>query len=208
VRLYEATARPAAPPAAPEGSDVLRIVGQLKGQLLALETTKRALERELSTARRQSEQLAADNLALRRELDAAGAAQAEVARLREENTLIEEESVDILSRLEQLRTENEAQRELLATLSGERQAAMEEIDRLRAAGGESELLSIKAEFLEKERQSLAEENTQIGRECEGLKDEAGALRREAAALRKQLKEIKESLLLVRDSARSDYYNLA
>jgi hypothetical protein len=96
VRLERLRERPAAPrpvaaTAAAEGGDVLRIVGQLKGQLLALETTKRALERELSTARRQVEHLAADNRGLREELEAAEASGAEVLRLREENALLEEE---------------------------------------------------------------------------------------------------------------------
>jgi len=187
--------------------DVLRIVGQLKGQLLALETTKRALERELSTTRRQVEHLAADNLALRGELEAAEAAQAELARLRHENALLEEETADVLARLEQLKAEGEEQREHLSALAQEHAAAAVELEGLRAASAEGELLRIKAEFMEQEKASLSQENAQLGRECEGLKDERDALGREVATLKKQLKEIRESLLLVRDSARSDYYDL-
>jgi chromosome segregation ATPase len=204
VRLPDAVARQQG---ALEGGDVLRIVGQLKGQLLALETTKRALERELSTARRQVEPLAADNKALREQLEVARAAQAEVERLREENALLEEEASDVLGRLEQFRRQNEEQRTRLDTLGQEQQAAAEELARLRSADTEGEFLRIKAEFLEKEKTSLAAENAQLGRECEELKDERDALGREVGALKKALKEIRESLLLVRDSARSDYYDL-
>lgn len=205
----EKVPRPLAPKAEapPEGGDVLRIVGQLKGQLLALETTKRALERELSTARRQVEHLAADNKALRGELESAAAAQAELLRLREENALLDEETADVLSRLEGLRSEGEESRERLAALAQENQAAGEELARLRLAASEGEMLRIKAEFLEKEKGSLSAENTQLARECEVLKDERDGLFREAASLKKSLKEIRESLLMVRDSARSDYYDL-
>lgn len=194
--------------AAPEGGgDVLRIVGQLKGQILALETTKRALERELSTARRQVEHLAADNKALRAELEAAEAAQAELLRLREENALLEEETADVLGRLERLKSDNEEQREQLAQMAAEQQAMREELARLSTAANDGAMLRIKAEFLEKEKASLAAENAGLARECETLKDERDVLTKEVGSLRQSLKEIRESLLLVRDSARSDYYDL-
>lgn len=206
ARAVESLAGRAAAPER-EGGDVLRIVGQLKGQLLALETTKRALERELSTVRRQVEHLAADNKGLRAELEAAEVAQADLSRLREENALLEEESADVLSRLEQLKADSEEQRERLATLALENQASAAELTSLRAASADGEMLRIKAEFLDKEKFSLAEENAQLGRECEEIKDERDGLAREVITLKKSLREIRESLLLVRDSSRSDYYDL-
>ncbi|MFH0808925.1 MAG: hypothetical protein V2A77_00410 [Pseudomonadota bacterium] len=194
-------------PTAADGHDVLRIVGQLKGQLVALETTKRALERELSTAKRQVEHLAATNKTLREDIEVAGSAQAELLRLREENSLLEEEASDVLGRLEQLKAENQTRAVKLAAAAQENQAAAEQLGLLRAASTETELLRIKAEFIEKEKLALAEENAQLARECEQLKDESRILTDEVTGLRKSLKEIRESLLLVRDSSRSDYYDL-
>ena len=188
--------------------DVSGLIEDLHMQLLTLGKTRRALEMDLASDRKTIVQLAQDNKELRsqledlnKEIQGLRAFQTETLYLREENT-------DALERIRDLQQQSRGLRESLESTTQERDETLGRIRALESQIEEKELLWIKGKLKEREASYLAEENRELRARLEEMVAQNIDLERKYAEIKKSFNEIRESLTLLRDSCKTNLYNLS
>jgi chromosome segregation ATPase len=189
-------------------SDVSGLIGDLHTQLLTLGKTKRALEMDLASDRKTIFQLAQDNKELRSQLEDLNK---EIQRLREfqaETLYLREENADALERIRDLQQESRGLRESLDSTARERDETLGRIHALESQLQEKELLWIKGKLKEREASHFAEENRELRARVEEMLGENIDLERKYGEIKRSFNEIRESLTLLRDSCKTNLYNLS
>jgi DNA repair exonuclease SbcCD ATPase subunit len=189
-------------------SDVSGLIEDLHTQLLTLGKTKRALEMDLASDRKTIFQLAQDNKELRSQLEDLNK---EVQRLREfqaESLYLREENADALERIRDLQQESRELRESLDSTARERDETFSRIHALESQLQEKELLWIKGKLKEREASHFAEENRELRARLEEMLGENIDLERKYGEIKRSFNEIRESLTLLRDSCKTNLYNLS
>jgi chromosome segregation ATPase len=188
--------------------DVLRLVEDLHTQLLASGRAKRALEMDLSSHRKTIYQLAQDNKDLRRQLDELGKELRRSKEVQSESIYLQEENADALEKIQGLQQELRAMSEGLDQTIQERDEAIGRIHDLESQMEQNDLLRIKGRMKEREASHLSEENQELRSKLEEVLVQNTEMERRYEALRKSFNEVRESLTLLRDSCKSNYYNLS
>ena len=186
--------------------DVLRLIEDLHGQLLASAQTKRALEIDLTSHQKTIRQLAQDNQELRGQLEIL---RKEVQQLKEsqsESIYLQEENADALERIKEFQLELRETREALTKTTQEREEALARIRDLESQMEQNEVLKIKGKLKEREASLFSEENRELQSRLEEALSQNMDLERKYETLRKSFNEVRESLTLLRDSCKKNYYN--
>jgi len=188
--------------------DVLKLIEDLHGQLLASVQTKRALEMDLTSYQKTIRQLTQDNQELRGKLDILSK---EIQKLKEsqsESIYLQEENADALERIKEFQLELRETREALMKATQEREEALGRIRDLESQVEQNEVLKIKGKLKEREASIFSEENQQLQSRLEEALSENMDLERKYETLRKSFNEVRESLTLLRDYCKKNYYSLS
>ena len=188
--------------------DVSRLIEDLHAQLLVLGRTKRALEMDLASHQTSIHQLAQDNRELRSQVEDLSR---EVQKLREvqaESLYLKEENVDALERIQEFQQELRAIEETLELTTRERDEAQSRIHDLESQIEQNEILRVKGKLKEREASLFAEENKELRARLEEVLAQNIDLERKYTNMRKSFSEVRESLTLLRDSCKTNYYNLS
>lgn len=187
--------------------DVLRLIEDLHNQLLALGRTKRALEMDLASNQKTIHQLAQDNRELRSRLADSTKEVQGLKEVQAETIYLKEENADALERIQEFQKELKAIRETLELTTRERDEAQSRIQDLESQIEQSEILRVKGKMKEREASLFAEENRELRTRLEEVLSQNMDLERKYGDMRQSFHEVKESLTLLRDSCKTDYYNL-
>jgi DNA repair exonuclease SbcCD ATPase subunit len=187
--------------------DVSRLIEDLHNQLLALGRTKRALEMDLASNQKTIHQLAQDNRELRSRLADSTKEVQSLKEVQAETIYLKEENADALERIQEFQKELKAIRETLELTTRERDEAQSRIQDLESQIEQSEILRVKGKMKEKEASLFAEENRELRTRLEEVLSQNMDLERKYGDMRQSFHEVKESLTLLRDSCKTDYYNL-
>jgi len=188
--------------------DVSRLIEDLHAQLLVLGRTKRALEMDLASHQKSIHQMAQDNRELRSQVEDLSS---EVQKLREvqaESLYLKEENVDALERIQEFQQELRAIKETLEVSTQERDEAQSRIRDLESQIEQNEILRVKGKLKEREASLLAEENKELRARLEEVLAQNIDLERKYTNMRKSFSEVRQSLTLLRDSCKTNYYNLS
>jgi DNA repair exonuclease SbcCD ATPase subunit len=188
--------------------DVSRLIEDLHTQLLALGKTKRALEMDLASDRKALFQLAQDNKELRAQLEDLTAKLQRLGEVQRETLYLREENMDALERIRDLQQEFRSVRESFDLASRERDEALSRIRDLESQIEEKELLWIKGKLKEREASHFAEENRELREKLEEVLSQNIDVERKYEEIRRSFKEVRESLTLLRDSCKTNLYNLS
>ncbi len=188
--------------------DVSRLIEDLHTQLLVLGKTKRALEMDLASDRKTLFQLAQDNKELRAQLEDLTEELQRLKEVQAETLYLREENADALERIRDLQQEFRGAREALDLTSRERGEALSRIRDLESQIEEKELLWIKGKLKEREASYFAEENRELRERLEEVLSQNIDLERKYEEIRKSFREVRESLTLLRDSCKTNLYNLS
>jgi len=200
-------------PSSPRGEsgktlDVSRLIEDLHTQLLVLGKTKRALEMDLASDRKSLFRLAQDNKELRAQLEDLTEELQRLKEVQTETLYLREENADALERIRDLQQEFRGAREALELTSRERGEALSRIRELESQIEEKELLWIKGKLKEREASHLTEENRELRERLEEMLSENIDLERKYEEIRRSFSEVRESLTLLRDSCKTNLYNLS
>jgi len=191
-----------------QGLDVLRLIEDLHAQLLASAQTKRAMEMDLSSYQKTIHQLAQDNQELRRQLEALTKEHQRLKEFQSESVYLQEENADALERIKEFQQELREAKETLTKVIREKEEALGRIHGLESQIEQSEVLKIKGKLKEREASYFSEENQGLRSRLEEALAQNMDLERKCEALRKSFGEVKESLTLLRDSCKTNYYNIS
>jgi DNA repair exonuclease SbcCD ATPase subunit len=187
--------------------DVSRLIEDLHNQLLAIGRTKRALEMDLASNQKTIHQLAQDNRELRSQLADSNKEVQSLKEVQAEAIYLKEENADALERIQEFQKELKAIRETLELTTRERGEAQSRIQDLESQIEQSEILRVKGKMKEREASLFAEENRELRTRLEEVLSQNMDLERKYGDMRQSFHEVKESLTLLRDSCKTDYYNL-
>jgi chromosome segregation ATPase len=187
--------------------DVLRLIEDLHTQLLASSRTKRALEIDLTSYQKSVHQLGQDNKDLREQLENLMKELQGLKETQSESIYLKEENADALEKIRELQEELRTVKEALAKTLQQRDEAMSRIHDLESQIEQSELLQIKGKLKEREALHFSEENQELQLRLEEAQTQNMDLERKYEQLRKSFNEVRESLTLLRDSCKTNYYNL-
>ena len=191
-----------------KSSDVLRLIEDLHTQLLVSGRTKRALEMDLTSYQKTVHQLAEDNKDLRSQVEDL---RKELQRYREiesESIYIKEENSDALERVQEFQQELRGMNEALSRITQERDEALSRVRDLESQLEENEVLRGKGKLKEREASHFYEETRELQTKLEQALAQNMDLERRYEALKKSFHEVRESLTVLRDSCKSNYYNLS
>jgi chromosome segregation ATPase len=191
-----------------ENLEVFKLIEDLHAQLLVSNRTKRALEIDLTSSQKTIQHLARENKALgiqveglKKELQGLEEVQAEV-------TYLEEENEDALERITLLQGEVKTLKETLAQATQKRDQALSQIQTLEAQIEQNDILRIKGRIKEREVSHFSEENKELHIRLEEALAQNMDLEKKYETLKKSFNEVKESLTLLRDTCKTNYYNLS
>ena len=187
--------------------DVSRLIEDLHNQLLALGRIKRALETDLASSQMTIHQLAEDNRELRGRVAESNKEIQSLKEVQAETLYLKEENADALERIQEFQRELKAIRETLELTARERAEALSRIHDLESQIEQSEILRVKGKMKEREASLFAEENKELRTRLEEVLAQNMDLERKYGDMRQSFHEVKESLTLLRDSCKTDYYNL-
>ena len=201
------------PPSAGKGEgeqtlDVIRLIEDLHGQLLASSRTKRALEMDFASSQKTIQQLAQDNRELRSELEGLKKEIQKFKEIKSESTYLVEENTDALERIYELQQELRSVYETLTKTTQEKNEVLHRMVELESNLEQTELLKIKGKMKEKEASDFSEENRELRSRLGETLTQHMELQQKHDALKKSFNEVKESLTLLRDACKSNYYNLS
>jgi chromosome segregation ATPase len=188
--------------------DVFKLIEDLHAQLLASAQTKRALEMDLTSYQKTIHQLAQDNQELRRQLEVLSNEHQRLKEFQSESTYLQEENADALERIKEFQLELKEMREALTKATQEREEASERIRDLESQIEQNEVLKIKGKLKEREASLFSEENRDLQSKLEEALAQNMDLERKYESLKKSFNEVKESLTFLRDSCKTNYYNLS
>jgi len=191
-----------------ENLEVLKLIEDLHGQLLASNRTKRALEMDLASSQKTIQQRAQENQILGMQIEGLTK---EVQRFREiqsEVAYLEEENEDALERITVLQGEIKALKEGLARALQEKDQALGQIQTLEDRIEQNDILRIKGRLKEREVSHFSEENKELRLRLEEVLAQNMDLEKRYEVLKKSFNEVKDSLTLLRDACKANYYNLS
>jgi chromosome segregation ATPase len=128
--------------------------------------------------------------------------------LQSESAYLQEENADALERIKELHQELREAKETLNKVTREKEAALNRVDDLEAQIEQNEVIKIKGKFKEKEASLFSEENKELRSKLEETLAKNMDLEKKYESLKKSFHEVKESLTLLRDSYKTNYYNLS
>ncbi len=195
-------------PRTEEPGDILQLIEDLHSQLLASGRTKRGLELDLAARGKTIEQLAQDNKNLRMELEALRADLRNQKDLQSESIYLREENSDALERIEDFHQEIRNLQETLSQTARDRDEALARIRELESQVEQNEIVQMKGRLREREASHFSEENLELRAELQQALAQNSELEKKHEKLRKSFNEVKESLALLRDSCKTNYYNLS
>ena len=188
--------------------DVLKLIEDLHAQLLASAQTKRALEMDLTSYKKSIHQLAQDNQELRLQLEALSREHQRLKELQSESIYLQEENADALERIKEFQQELREMRETLAKATQEREEAFDRIRDLESQMEQNEVVRIKGKLKEREASLFSEENRELQSKLEETLAKNLDLEKKCETLKRSFNEVRESLTFLRDSCKSNYYNLS
>ncbi len=191
-----------------ERGGVQSLIEDLHSQLLVLNRTKRALETDLASHQKTIRQLAQDNKDLRSQIEKLEKELKQIEEAQYESGYLKEENNDALERLRELQQETRGLNETLTRTLQERDEALGRIRDLESRLGENEVLKIKGRLKEREVVYYSEENQELQSKLELALAKNMDLEKRYDVLKKSFDEVKESLTLLRDSCKTQYYNLS
>ncbi len=188
--------------------DVSGLIEDLHTQLLTLGKTRRALEMDLASDRKTIFQLAQDNKELRSQLEDLNKEIQGLRGFQTETLYLREENADALERIRDLQQRSKSLRESLESTTRERDETLGRMRALESQIEEKELLWIKGKLKEREASYFAEENRELRARLEEMLAQNIDLERKYEEIKRSFNEIKESLTLLRDSCKTNLYNLS
>ncbi len=188
--------------------DVLKLIEDLHGQLLASAQTKKALEMDLASYKKSIQQLNQDNQELRRQYEALSKEDQKLKEMQSESTYLQEEHADALERIKEFQQEVREIKKTLAKAAQEREEALERVRELESQVEQSEVMKIKGKLKEREASLFSEENRELQSKLEEALARNTDLERKYETLKKSFGEVRESLTFLRDSCKANYYNLS
>lgn len=189
------------------GLDVLKLIEDLHGQLLASTQTKKALEMDLATYKKTIHQLSQDNQELRRQLEVVSREHQRLKEFESESLYLQEENADALERIKELQQELRGMRETLTRANQEKEEAFHRICDLESQIKQNEVVHIKGKLKEREASLFFEENRELQSKLEEALARNLELEKKYETLKQSFNEVKESLTFLRDSCKSGYYHL-
>ncbi|MCJ7641414.1 MAG: hypothetical protein MUO29_05900 [Desulfobacterales bacterium] len=187
--------------------DVLKLIEDLHDQLLVSSQTRRALEVDISSSRKTIQQYAEDNRDLRRQIEDLKKELQRLKDLQTETAYLKEENTDALEKIQEFQQELRTLHEALAQITQERDEAFRRVSDLESHSEHVEILRIKEKMREKEASQFADENRALRSKLEETLAQNIDLERKYEGLKRSFNEIKESLTFLRDSCKTEYYNL-
>lgn len=191
-----------------QNTDVLRLIEDLHTQLLVSGRTKRALEMDLSSHQKTIHQLAQDNKDLRSQLEDLRKEFQRYKEIQSESIYLQEENSDAWERIQEFQQELRSMNETLSRMTRERDEALSRIRDLEFQLEENEVLRVKGRLKEKEASYFSEESRELQSKLEQALAQNMDLEKRYEVLKKSFNEVRESLTLLRDSCKTDYYNLS
>jgi len=191
-----------------QDQEVLGLIEDLHDQLLVSGRTKRALEMDLSSSQKTIQQLAQDNKDLRNQLENLRKELQKVKEIQSESIYLKEENADALEKLREFQQELRSMNETLAQTLRERDKALNKIAELESQIEQNDLIQIKGKLKEREASHFSEENRELQSKLEEALAHNMDLEKKYEGLKKSFNEVKESLTLLRDSCKTNYYNLS
>ena len=188
--------------------DILKLIEDLHGQLLASAQTKKALEMDLASYKQSLHQLTQDHQELRRQWEALNKEDQKLKALQSESIYLQEEHADALERIKEFQQEVREMKKALAKATQEREEALDRIRELESQVEQSEVMKIKGKLKEREASLFSEENRELQSNLEEALARNTDLESKYETLRKSFGEIRESLTFLRDSCKANYYNLS
>ncbi len=188
--------------------DVTGLIEDLHHQLLVSARAMRAMEVELASSRRTSQQVSQDNSDLRHRIEELNRELQSFKAMEEESRYLKEENEEALERIRELQQESKELRETLNRAVQEREEAHRRVEAFESQKEQNEVLWIKGRLKEKEASHFSEENRELRSGLEKALDQNLEIERKYEALKKSFREVKESLHLLRDSCKSSYYNIS
>ena len=191
-----------------QGLDVLKLIEDLHGQLLASVQTKRALEMDLNSNQKTIRQLTQDNQELRHQLEVLSKEYQRVKEVQSESNYLQEENADALERIKEFQLELKEMREAVSKANQEREEALSRTRDLESQMEQNEVLKIKGKLKERETVLFSEENRELRGKLEEALSQNTDLEGKYETLKKSFNEVKESLTFLRDSCKKNYYSLS
>jgi chromosome segregation ATPase len=191
-----------------QGLDVLKLIEDLHGQLLASVQTKRALEMDLNSHQKTIRQLTQDNQELRHQLEVLNKEHQRFKEVQSESIYLQEENADALERIKEFQSELKEMREALTKANQEREEALNRMRDLESQMEQNEVLKIKGKLKERETVLFSEENQELRFKLETALSQNTDLESKYETLKKSFNEVKESLTFLRDSCKKNYYSLS
>jgi chromosome segregation ATPase len=184
------------------------LIEDLHTQLLVSGRTKRALEMDLSSHQKTIHQLAQDNRDLRSQLEDLRKEFQRYKEIQSESIYLQEENSDAWERIQEFQQELRSMNETLSRMTRERDEALSRIRDLEFQLEENEVLRVKGRLKEKEASYFSEESRELQSKLEQALAQNMDLEKRYEVLKKSFNEVRESLTLLRDSCKTDYYNLS
>ncbi len=191
-----------------ENLEVLKLIEDLHGQLLASNRTKRALEMDLASSQKTIQQRAQENQILGIQIEGLTKELQRFREIQSELAYLDEENEDALEKISAMQGEMKNLRESLASAARERDQAFDHIQSLEAKIEQNDLLRMKGRLKEREVSQFSAENQELRARWEETLAQNIELEKKYEALRKSFNEVKESLTLLRDACKTNYYNLS
>jgi len=188
--------------------DVLKLIEDLHGQLLASAQTKKALEMDLASYKKSIQQLSQDNQELRRQWEALSKEDQKLKEIQSESIYLQEEHTDALERIKEFQQEVREMKKALTQVTQEREEALDRIRELESQVEQSEVMKIKGKLKEREASLFSEENRELQSKLEEAIARNTDLEKKYETLKKSFGEVRESLTFLRDSCKANYYNLS
>ncbi len=188
--------------------DVLKLIEDLHGQLLASAQTKKALEMDLASYKKSIQQLSQDNQELRRQWEALSKEDQKLKEIQSESIYLQEEHTDALERIKEFQQEMREMKKALTRVTQEREEALDRIRELESQVEQTEVMKIKGKLKEREASLFSEENRELQSKLEEAIARNTDLEKKYEALKKSFGEVRESLTFLRDSCKANYYNLS
>jgi chromosome segregation ATPase len=163
---------------------------------------------DLSSSQKTIQQLAQDNKGLRSEIEELKKELQKLKEIQSESIYLKEENADALERIHEFQQELRGMNEALARTIQERDEALNRIQELESQIVRNELLQMKGRLKEREASHFSEENRELQSKLEEALAHNMDLEKKYETLKKSFNEVRESLTLLRDSCKTNYYNLS
>jgi len=188
--------------------DVLNLIEDLHAQLLASAQTKRALEMDLASYKRTIHQLSQDNQELHRQVEALRKEHQGLKEFQSESYYLQEENADALEKIKEFQQKLKDMRESLNKAIQEKEEALNQMRELESQTEQNEVVKIKGKLKEREASLFSEENRELQSRLDEALSQNLDLEKKYETLKKSFHEVRESLTFLRDSCKTNYYNLS